>query len=73
VRDTESLSEVIGLPEAILLAGPGLGKTNAYRLAKLGTFPGQLPSVRGRYRISRARLVEALAAGWTEDEQDGAA
>ena len=72
MRKTD-LPEVISLPEAILLAGPGLGKTRSYELAKLGMFPGQLPTVRGRYRINRAALLEALADGWTEDEKDGAA
>lgn len=70
----DTFPAVIGLPEAILLAGPGLGRTAAYRLAKLGMFPGQLNSKGMRnYRIDRARFLELLAAGWTPPTEDGAA
>lgn len=56
---------IISLPAAILLAGPGLGRDFAYKLAKRGLFPGQVATIRGLYRVNREDMLAALAAGWT--------
>lgn len=69
-------SPTISLSAAVLLAGPGLGRDLAYKLARRDLFPGQLPTIRGRYRVDRDAMLAALADGWTPpalEDEGGAA
>ncbi len=62
---TMSRDELLGLPVAVELwptaaAAFGMGRTQAYELAKCGEFPTPVLRLGNRYRVTRADLLRAL-------------
>jgi hypothetical protein len=66
-----SRDELVGLPVSVELwptaaRAFGMGRTQAYELAKRGEFPTPVLRLGSRYRVTRADLLRKL--GVTEEE-----